>query len=481
MRNIYPFQVTVKRKAQVLPLSRALRQILASHGLPVYAAALSAVTVALAASLLVAGVGLRARWWELGLLAGAALLLERQPVRISDNTEITVSVLPILFAAVAFGPLDAVIVAAGGIVGDFRRPYLRWVLWTNLRALAGGAAGLAAMAVEHYGESSSSVLLVSAVCAAALTEAVVDISLGAGVVALRTGSWREYLRSVRLALLGTVPLYAPVLVALVYAYGRLGPLSWLLFFGPAFAAHRFYRLYEEQKGAAQDLETANLRLERANLSFAAALVATLDARDRYTAGHSAAVAIYARDIASRMGLVDRDQQLAYLCGLVHDIGKVGLPPGLLEKRGPLTLEERRVMETHSVIGERILANVDDYAQIASVVRHHHERVDGMGYPDRLRTDAIPLFSRILAVADAYNAMTSDRPYRDAMPSRVARLRLAQAVDSQFDTAVVAAFEAILASAPEDYRLAAQSQFDIDSSSLRMATVTSPSERAAAIG
>jgi HD-GYP domain-containing protein (c-di-GMP phosphodiesterase class II) len=109
------------------------------------------------------------------------------------------------------------------------------------------------------------------------------------------------------------------------------------------------------------------------------------------------------------------------------------------------------METHSAIAERILAKVDDYAEIAKIVRHHHERVDGQGYPDGLVADEVPLISRIVAVADAYNAMTSDRPYRDAMPSQVARLRLAQAVESQFDTSVVAAFEAILASAPEQYK------------------------------
>ena len=102
------------------------------------------------------------------------------------------------------------------------------------------------------------------------------------------------------------------------------------------------------------------------------------------------------------------------------------------------------MEEHSEIGERILAKVDDYAEIARIVRHHHERMDGNGYPDRLPGSAIPLLSRIIAVADAYNAMTSGRPYRDAMPSRVARFRLAQAAGTQFDTNVVAAFEAILA-------------------------------------
>ena len=154
-----------------------------------------------------------------------------------------------------------------------------------------------------------------------------------------------------------------------------------------------------------------------------------------------------------------DQQRVHLAGLVDDIGKIGLPPGLLEKEGPLTLDERRVMQTHSEIGERILAKVDDYSDIATIVRHHHERVDGNGYPDGLVENEMPLLARIIAVADAYNAMTSDRPYREAMPSRVARMRLAQAVGSQFDTSVVAAFEAILATADEQYRLGLRPDFD----------------------
>jgi putative nucleotidyltransferase with HDIG domain len=261
--------------------------------------------------------------------------------------------------------------------------------------------------------------------------------------------------------LAAVPLYAPVVAFLAYAYEELSPLTLPLFFAPALAAQRLFALYQDQRRLTVDLSSANEALERANLSFAGALVATLDARDRYTAGHSAAVGVYARDIARRMGLSEEEQQLAHLCGLVHDIGKIGLPAGLLEKPGALTLEERREMQRHSEIGERILANVDTYSEIAAIVRSHHERVDGNGYPDGITGDAIPLLGRIIAVADAYNAMTSDRPYRDAMPTRVARLRLAQAVESQFDTAVVAAFEAILAGASEDYRTAQSPEFVLD--------------------
>jgi putative nucleotidyltransferase with HDIG domain len=337
---------------------------------------------------------------------------------------------------------------------------LRWLIWTAMRVLAGGLAGVTASAFLN--ESRSFGPLLAAVAAASLTDATADALLGSAVVSLRgTGTCGEHLRSMRPILAATVPLYTPVIVLLVYAYVEVSPWSLLLFFAPAFAAHRLFRLYEEQREAAQQLAHVNERLERASLSFATALVAALDARDRYTAGHSAAVAVYARDIAARLGLSEQEQQLAHLAGIVHDIGKVGLPAGLLEKPGPLTLEERRVMEEHAAIGERILANVEDYREIARVVRHHHERVDGGGYPDGLPSEAIPIVSKIIAVADAYNAMTSGRPYRDAMPSRVARMRLAQAVGTQFDTTVAAAFEAILATASEPYVSGARADFAVE--------------------
>jgi putative nucleotidyltransferase with HDIG domain len=249
----------------------------------------------------------------------------------------------------------------------------------------------------------------------------------------------------------TVPLYVPVLALYVYGYHAYSLDLVLVSFVPTLAAQRLLHLYQQEKDATSRLGAANDRLRRASLSFATALVATLDARDQYTAGHSAAVAIYARDIAERIGLSQEQQELVHLCGLVHDIGKIGLPAGLLEKPGPLTLEERRQMEQHSEIGERILRNVDDYSEIADIVRSHHERIDGMGYPDGLHGSEIPLLARIIGVADAYDAMTSDRPYREALPSRVARMRLAQAVETQFDTTVVAAFEAILAGADDNYR------------------------------
>jgi putative nucleotidyltransferase with HDIG domain len=419
----------------------------------VYGIALSGAALTLLAALWASGFGIDGPAWQLTLLAGFALWAERHHVRITPNAEMTVSVLPVLFTAVVFGPIDAMIVGAVGLLGDFRAPYLRWAIWTAMRALAAGLAGLSAALVLSQGDAFG--ILVAAVAIAALVEALCDAFLGAATVSLRgSGSARGFLSSMHPIMTATVPLYTPLIALLAYAYNELAVWSVLFFFGPVFAAQRFYRLYQEERAAAQ-------QLERANLSFAAALVAALDARDRYTAGHSAAVAVYARDIAERIGLSPEEQQLAHLAGLAHDIGKVGLPPGLLEKPGPLTLEERRIMEEHSAIGETILGKVEGYAEIAKVVRHHHERVDGNGYPDGLMDREIPLISKIIGVADAYNAMTSGRPYRDAMPSRVARMRLAQAVGSQFDTTIVAAFEAILAEASEMYLSGARADFAVE--------------------
>ena len=396
------------------------------------------------------------------VLVAVALAAERESVQLSPTIEFSVGSLVYIFAAVVCGPLAAVLVGGVGLLADLPRrdgeqPVLRWLNWTAIRVISAGAVGLTVAAIVSL-VSPSFWGLFAAVVGAFVIESALALTLSLVAPAIRgSGTWRETASSLAPAVLGSLPIQAPLIAALAYSF-KTTPWSVALFAVPALAAHRLLNLYRQQRETADALGSANERLAKANLSFATALVATLDARDRYTAGHSAAVAIYARDIAARMGLSEEEQELVHLCGLVHDVGKIGLSAGLLEKPGALALDERRQMEQHSVIGERILRNVADYAEIAAIVRHHHERVDGNGYPDRLEGDEIPVLSRIIAVADAYNAMTSDRPYRDAMPSRVARLRLAQAVESQFDTAVVAAFEAILTTASEAYRMATEPEF-----------------------
>jgi putative nucleotidyltransferase with HDIG domain len=424
-----------------------------------YTGWLVALLLALIAAVLLSGSGPSGTLtWPLAALAISAFIAEMQSVRLTSRASVSVSSLPIVLAAVIYGPLGAIVVSVASLLCDFRAPYARWLTWTSSRSIAAGCAG--ALAFEIDGTANHGFgRVVAAVACATVVEQVGDLALGSVAARLRGMTVRE-IAKVSSAAFVALPLYVPMTALLVYACREVSTWSVVLFLFPAFAAQKFFLLYREQRATSEELTAAIARQERANLSFATALVATLDARDRYTAGHSAAVAIYARDIAARLGLTEQDQRLAHLAGLVHDIGKVGLPAGLLEKPGPLTRDERLQMEEHPVIGERILAQVEGYNRVAEIVRHHHERVDGAGYPDQLRADSIPLLARILAVADAYNAMTSQRPYREAMPPSLARMRLAQGVETQFDTSVVAAFEAILAGADDGYLVGLQAEFEL---------------------
>ena len=441
----------------------------------VWAACLAGVCAALAGSLLSAGFELP-RAWEFVALAAVTAAAERQGVRITRNVETSVAFLPCVFCAVAFGPLAALAVGLLANTLDFRRPYLRWFVYIPVRGITGALTGLAALWVVPTHDSFSAILAATIVAslASVLSDGVLNVATL--FVRRRSAPLSVFVRSVGPFAVLSLPLYVPVVALMVYGSEHYSFWTAAMFLGPILALQRVVHLYQRQRDVSEKLVLANARLEAANISFAAALVATLDARDRYTAGHSASVATYGRDIAERLGLNAEEQRLAYICGLVHDIGKVGLPAGLLEKPGPLSLEERRQMEKHPAIGERILANVSDYEQIARIVRHHHERVDGQGYPDGLRDDAIPVTSKILAVADAYNAMTSDRPYRDAMPPQVARMRMAQAVGSQFDTTIVAAFEAILAQATEEYRLGVGTGFIFETPTERVTVGTRVPDR-----
>ncbi len=386
-------------------------------------------------------------------LALLAALSEQANIKLTSRTEESISLLPTIFAAVLLGPLAAMIVGAASMLGDLiprggvANQYQRWLVYTATRSITGGITGVIASSVMDGASGTGFKPFVLATLAAAIVANALDLLFAVVAHMIRgVGSPTALIATVTPMILASIMLSTPVLAVLAFAFAEVSPWTLPLFVVPAAAAQRSFTLYHRQRQLTDNLVIANERLERAGWSFASALVATLEARDQYTAGHSTAVAEYARLIAARMGLSDADQRLAHLAGLVHDIGKIGLPIGLLEKSGPLSLDERRQMEEHSAIGEKILANVEGYEDVARIVRHHHERVDGNGYPDRLDRDEIPVVARIVAVADAYDAMTSDRPYREAMPSRVARLRLAQAVESQFDTSVVAAFEALLAGA-----------------------------------
>lgn len=169
------------------------------------------------------------------------------------------------------------------------------------------------------------------------------------------------------------------------------------------------------------------------------LVRALESRDTYTAGHSQRVSDLAAGLASELRLPASDCTAIHIAGDLHDIGKIGIPDGILLKSGALSAAEREIIQTHPVIGFEILKGVDGLEQVALMVRHHHERFDGQGYPDGLQGDGIPLGARILAIADSYDAMTSNRTYRPVKSPSEALSELWRERGRQFDPYLVACF------------------------------------------
>jgi putative nucleotidyltransferase with HDIG domain len=171
------------------------------------------------------------------------------------------------------------------------------------------------------------------------------------------------------------------------------------------------------------------------------LTAALDRRDGYTAAHSQAVVASACALGRAISLEPATLAELEVAALLHDIGKIGVPDTILNKRGPLTSDERAVMMQHPTWGANTLASIRGLEAVATIVRYHHERWDGAGYPHGLGGTRIPLASRIISVCDAYNAMTSDRPYRDAMSVEHAHAELRAGAGWQFDPHLVAHIEA----------------------------------------
>lgn len=176
-----------------------------------------------------------------------------------------------------------------------------------------------------------------------------------------------------------------------------------------------------------------------SLATIQALAAAVDAKDPYTQGHSQRVAEYASELARALALPSDVTELIYTTGTLHDVGKIGVPDAILKKPGRLEPEERTIMETHPVLGEVIVRKVPQLAATLPGVRHHHEAWDGTGYPDRLAGEAIPYIARVLAIADTFDAMTSDRPYRKGLDWNIALDEITKKSGTQFDPELAPAF------------------------------------------
>jgi len=179
-------------------------------------------------------------------------------------------------------------------------------------------------------------------------------------------------------------------------------------------------------------------------SVLSSLALSIEAKDPYTEGHCDRLSKYSVALAEKMGLPKELHTALRRGGLVHDIGKLSIPESILLKPGPLTPEERKVIEQHTIIGERICAPLRSFRHVLPIIRHHHEKWNGSGYPDGLRGEDIPLTARILQITDIYDALTTDRPYRKAFPSEKAlAIMQEEAMRGWWDPSILRGFESLV--------------------------------------
>ena len=188
-----------------------------------------------------------------------------------------------------------------------------------------------------------------------------------------------------------------------------------------------------QRKLEDEVEKKTRENERLFLHVVSSLASAIDAKDTYTNVHSDRVARYSREIARRAGYEGNRLEDIYMMGLLHDVGKIGIPDAVINKPARLTDEEYDVIKTHPIMGARILGNIKEMPRLANGARWHHERFDGRGYPDKLSGENIPEEARIIAVADAYDAMTSHRSYREPLPQGIVRAEIEKGRGSQFDS------------------------------------------------
>jgi putative nucleotidyltransferase with HDIG domain len=356
------------------------------------------------------------------LLAFLAIVAESLAVEFSDRMTLAASNLPILLAMMFLNPAQAMLVGwTVGAWGSWKEESKSLALFnaanTALPTLLGSLTFLGMVHVlGPMPEGISASLLLSGAIAGAVYEAsnlgmlgiARKLKYGRSLLAFWLHELAPFLKS--LTLLTGLGL---IIAAL---YVKAGAVAVALLFIPLFAAQYMFKLLVEQKRLlAQQKQLSDEYLEM-NIGLAAAMVVLLDSKDEYTASHSAAVAMYCRDMALAMGMTEDEAEALHLAGLLHDLGKVGTPDAILRKDGKLEPDEWQYIRQHPSKGAEVLSHLAAYKDVADIVRYHHERLDGSGYPYGIRDGQIPELSKMLAVADAYHAMTSDRPYRAARSS-----------------------------------------------------------------
>jgi hypothetical protein len=243
--------------------------------------------------------------------------------------------------------------------------------------------------------------------------------------------------------------FGPLAFAAAIAYKDIGVTGLVAFtLPPALMIVSVRQYLERTTEAVEEIREVNLRLRRAHRDTIAALSRSLDAKDVYTGGHIDRVAALAVEVAKELGFRGEELEAIEIGALLHDIGKIGVPEQILLKAGPLDESEWEVIRTHPLVSDYILAELDLHPFVRQCARSGHERLDGRGYPDGLAGDAIPLPARIVFVADAFDALTSTRPYRSARPTLAALAEVEANAGTQFCPKVVSALRSVWRKHPQ---------------------------------
>ena len=400
-------------------------------------------------------------WQGLVTLTLVAIAFERFGIKIYGETHVSAGVVALFAIAIVYGPAGAAIAGPAVILGATALTATKWhgrLFDASSYTLASVASALLFRALVDVDNVSGWWI------PAAAGTICVTYALNSGLVvvlaSIYSGEqprsiWREDHRWI-------FPYYLVfgfLGVALAAAYEALQVLGVLAFVAPPlmmrFALHQYVTKTEENvlelRHKNSELETANREilemtreLTRTYDGTLEALVLALDARDRETKGHSLRVMEYVTTIARRLGVDASTTEFTNMQrgALLHDVGKIGVPDFILHKPGPLTPEEWDTMKRHPDIGHGMLRDISFLSGAAAIVHAHHERYDGKGYPNGLVADEIPLGARIFMVADTFDAMTTTRPYRDALSAEMARDEIVRHSGTQFDPHVVQAFLAV---------------------------------------
>jgi len=372
----------------------------------------------------------RDHWIDLLVFLAAAVTSERWAVSSSLEGSMSLSLTVGFAAAILFGPAFAGVVAIGGVViSDLlisRRNWTRVVFNASQLTLSAGAAAIVytQLAVVVPGRTVDLSRDALAIAVAAVVFLLVNDTLVTVVISLSGRSflheWAASFREMGILYISMAPLGA--LLAFAYQDSR-----WNVLYFPflILVIYNGFKLY------------ANLQSET---DHALVLLAdTVDKRDEYTYAHSQRVAEYAGEIARSLDLPRKEIDLIVSAARVHDLGKIATDNRILYKQASLTEEERKAIIAHPADGSELAGQFSMYRKGCAYIRHHHERWDGRGYPDGLAGTHIPYGARIITVADAYDAMTSDRPYRAALSPEIALAELRRGAGRQFDPDLVEAF------------------------------------------